>query len=400
MKQVRAGLIQRFKHAVVVPPEPLPLNQRVAAIFTKAPVGVWQDYSLGNGFLFQDSAGTIPVTALAQPVGLALDLSKGFGPEQAKSPLDPSWTVPANMVADATGFQFIEAPTGTIATIPINITDKGTSQLTFKISGRTTGRLRMHMAGATTSFSSSSYTANGNYTRIVTLANATAFPNLLRVEAYTTDGSLTNLRVEISLRDIPGYHEAQSVAGSRSLLRQDAQGFYYRQFDGVDDFGTIPAFDMTMTDKARVYAGIILDNGTNGAAIVELSASSAGNPGSWGGIAAAGSNKLTWTSTGTVSASVDANTNFVLGTKYVFKGLVDIGNSLTALQINNLTQAESNVSLGTGNLGKYPMYIGARAGTLFPFQGRIYSMLVVGGNITPEENATLIEYVNSKTGAF
>lgn len=46
-----------------------------SSFFSNNEQGVWYEPSLTNGTLFQDSAGTTPVTAVEQPVGLMLDKS-------------------------------------------------------------------------------------------------------------------------------------------------------------------------------------------------------------------------------------------------------------------------------------------------------------------------------------
>ena len=58
------------------------LAQRIAYMFANSEPGAWYDPS-DMSTLFQDSAGTVPVTAVEQPVGLMLDKSKGLalGPE-------------------------------------------------------------------------------------------------------------------------------------------------------------------------------------------------------------------------------------------------------------------------------------------------------------------------------
>ena len=58
------------------------LTSRVSSIFANNEPGVWLDPS-DFSTMFQDSAGTVPVTAVEQPVGLMLDKSKGMvlGPE-------------------------------------------------------------------------------------------------------------------------------------------------------------------------------------------------------------------------------------------------------------------------------------------------------------------------------
>ena len=58
------------------------LAREVKALFSNSEQGVWYDPS-DRATLFQDAAGTTPVTAVEQPVGLMLDKSKGLvlGPE-------------------------------------------------------------------------------------------------------------------------------------------------------------------------------------------------------------------------------------------------------------------------------------------------------------------------------
>jgi len=53
------------------------LSSFVASLFANGEQGAWYEPSLDNGTLFQDQAGTTPVTAVEQPVSLMLDKSKG-----------------------------------------------------------------------------------------------------------------------------------------------------------------------------------------------------------------------------------------------------------------------------------------------------------------------------------
>ena len=61
-----------------------------------------------------------------------------------------------------------------------------------------------------------------------------------------------------------------------------------------------------------------------------------------------------------------------------------------------LAPVTSSGSAGTGNFGNYPLYIGRRGGTSFPFNGHIYS-LVVRGALTADL-APVETYVADKTG--
>ena len=58
------------------------------------------------------------------------------------------------------------------------------------------------------------------------------------------------------------------------------------------------------------------------------------------------------------------------------------------------------MSQGTGNFGNYPLFIGARNNASFRFNGRIYSLAVLGRTATDAELASMEAWVNGKTGAF
>lgn len=63
---------------------PNPLGARIAELFANGEQGVWYDPS-DISTLFQDTAGTIPVTGVEQPVGLMLAKSRSLGPNLAPS---------------------------------------------------------------------------------------------------------------------------------------------------------------------------------------------------------------------------------------------------------------------------------------------------------------------------
>ena len=59
-----------------VPTVPLDPEAAIAALFESGEEGAWYDPS-DMSTMYQDAAGTTPVTASGQPVGLILDKSKG-----------------------------------------------------------------------------------------------------------------------------------------------------------------------------------------------------------------------------------------------------------------------------------------------------------------------------------
>ena len=76
----------------------LTLAQQVAALFSAGEVGAWYDPS-DFSTMFQDSAGTTPVTAVEQPVGKILDKSgRGNHASQATSTSRPTLSARYNLL--------------------------------------------------------------------------------------------------------------------------------------------------------------------------------------------------------------------------------------------------------------------------------------------------------------
>jgi hypothetical protein len=58
----------------------------------------------------------------------------------------------------------------------------------------------------------------------------------------------------------------------------------------------------------------------------------------------------------------------------------------------------TGASAGTGNFGNYPLYIGRRGGTTLPFNGRIYSFLVLGRTATATEITNTETWISNEMG--
>lgn len=187
-------------------------NALTTALFRNGEVGFAYDH---NDFstLFQDAAGTIPVTAADQPVGLQLDKSRGLvlGPE-LKGNLSttfydaPSDTYTITRVDGTVQSVVLSAPAGTYL-VSVQVlsgsliavrTDNTLTQFTVTAGNTVTGRIT-HTSGE------------------------------LRIN-NTSDGS-TVFRV-LTLRSIHGKHRFQTAAASRPMLRNSPRRIDY---DAVDD---------------------------------------------------------------------------------------------------------------------------------------------------------------------
>ena len=80
------------------------LAREVKALFSNSEQGVWYDPS-DRATLFQDSAGTTPVTAVEQPVGLILDKSgRGNHAFQSTSASRPVLSARMNLLTKSEDF--------------------------------------------------------------------------------------------------------------------------------------------------------------------------------------------------------------------------------------------------------------------------------------------------------
>jgi len=205
-----------------------------------------------------------------------------------------------------------------------------------------------------------------------------------------------------------GNHATQSTATGRPVLQQDASGRYYLLFDGVDDGLITPSINLTATEKMTVFAGVRKLRDSAVGIFLELSANLNTNAGSFlitipnganTKFAAALSNgdSKTYNSADyTDSAAPLTTVNTVLFDKALTSAEV------TAIRKNGADQSLTRAPNGdtTGNFGNYPLFIGRRSGTQFPFNGRLYGLIVRGAQ-TDDLHLTNVErYLANKSGVL
>ena len=209
-----------FSTGVVLDPYGAP-----PSLFINNEQGVWYDPS-DFSTMFQDSAGTTPVTAVEQPVGLVLDKSKGLvlGPELVTNGTFDSGT--AGWSAAITG--------STIAAVggELVLTEGGSQNPSADynfgaIAGKTyklTATIRK--AGAATAVR---ITVNGGATILLEsnsstpvtwsgtfISTGTGTLRLYAIAAASSSGQ--GIFDNISVKELPGNHATQATAASRPIL--------------------------------------------------------------------------------------------------------------------------------------------------------------------------------------
>jgi len=389
------------------------------SLFAAGEQGIWLDPS-DFSTLFQDSAGTTPVTAVGQPVGLALDKRLGLARGSELSTNDFSsnldgWYVGANITsAVASGGEAVVTFAGSMTSTAGNwfglsgsYTAGDFYEVVFDaryISGPA-GNLQCG-AGFVNNLNISSATNAGVKTRYRTFAYGSASSPYATIEFGGPTGSVWAID-NVSVKKLPGNHAYQTTSASRPTLQQDSNGMYYLSFDGTDDSMATPSIDFTGTDKVTVWAGAKSNSAAANGTLVELSSTiGAGNPGSmailWPRLPYAVNFALAGTALASRSTSALADTGL-----RVISCAFDISSALTVDEIKPRVNGAAPSLLtidagpaGTGNYGNYPLYIGRRAGASLPFNGRIYQLIVRGAESNAGQIAAGEAWCNSKTRAY
>jgi hypothetical protein len=434
-----------------------------SVLFSASEQGVWYDPS-DFSTMFQDSAGTTPVTAVEQNVGLVLDKSgNGNHASQSSSGSRPVLRARYNLLtyseqfdnaawASKVGITVYQDTTDTTDPLGGNTAEKiletaaggghyigqtvavtngasYTYSQRLKYLGRQWALLTVYdganhetyfdiqngVVGNTPAGTVASITDLGDGWYLCTATRTVAASSIVVYVQWAASnggtasfvGDITkgiyiwgaDLRVTNDGVGLPAY---QRIAAATDY---DTTGFPpYLLFDGSDDSLATAAIDFSATDEMSVFAGVreITNGGSIDARMIaELSAAVGSNAGSWAlyrnGTAGYGFNSRG-------SAAVVQNnvtTGYAFPITNVVTGLSDISGDLATLRANGSQVVQSTSDQGTGNYGAaHPLYIGSRAGSSLRFNGRLYSLAVVGRATTASEIESMEAWVNSKTGAY
>lgn len=341
-----------------------------SSLFRANEQGVWYDPS-DLTTLFQDAAGTIPVTAVEQPVGLMLDKSGMGNPAyQATSANRPTLSARYNVLLAT---ETLETQSVTTQATSYKLTFTGTGSIT--LSGTATGT---YLAG----------------THTITCAAGTL--------TLTVGGSVTkaDLRPSNHGTDLPAY---QRVTTSTDY---DTVGFPpYLAFNGTSSSMATNRIDFSATDKMSVWAGV--RRLTSAAGIIsELSTNTNEYPGSMmfitglppNGIGNAFGAASRGTQTSTVNHWGYTPVTFTPPVTAVLMGAHSISDDLSSCRGNGVSGRNGTYDKGTGNFGNYPLYIGARNQSQYFFNGYIYSLIIRGAQSTNKQVSNAESWINKKIG--
>lgn len=430
-----------------------------ARFFSAGQQGCWFDPS-DLSTMFQDSAGTTPVTAVAQPVGKILDKSgRGNHATQATSGARPLLSALFNLLTYTEQFDNAVWSKSSVSVVAdAAVAPDGTT---------TADKLISAASGASYNISSSTATvlSGYSYTGVVHLKAGEIGTNvqvLLQSSAVWPGGTYPSVTVNLTTGAITGSSnvsassitslgngwyrvtltQTTSSAGSSGVrvaptagsAGDGTSGIYawgadfrpsidfaflppyqrvvtgatadyatagfpnYLKFDGTDDNLVTANFDLSATDKITYFAGKTALSYTARGMLTELT-----------NAAASGRFELEVPSSGLsgfIAASGGSTIVFTAGSTVaapntsVLTLSADIAGDSIALRRNGAALVSSASDQGTGNFSNLPLYIGSRGGSSLFFNGRLYQLIIRAVASTPTEIASAEAFVNSKAMAY
>ena len=363
-------------------------------------------HPLEYGSMFQDRAGTTPVTEPGQLVGLALDwgfTGKKPVPGAERVPAtdggwsisDPSWSISNGVLTSQ------EPNNITTAVFTVNALAGQTFAVEFEVFDYSGGSVRAELQGGGVD-SGIVRSANGVYFQYL---RATADRLFFRFIALGGTGFTGKIR-NVSVRELPGYHATAISDAARGIFR-DEGGLRWIEYNGINTAYQTPVLPAPGVDKAQVFAGVRKLSDASAGSVAELSTSAASNDGTFQILAPFDATREFGFRTGGTTSRlglVDDNA-FSAPFTCTQTGLGDISGSVLTMRINGVAVAQLSDSQGTGNYnpsGTYPLFYGARAGTSLFFSGYHYSTLgpivrFSAANATAEQIAAAEAFYTERT---
>lgn len=448
-----------------------------ASLFASGEQGAWYDPS-DLTTMFQDAAGTTPVTGVEQPVGRILDKSgRGNRATQTTTASRPTLSSRVNLLTNTEALESASwskvqssvsvnsavAPNGTLTAdtfIPnsgiaftsavgvfvnsqssfnqslsvaataykyrLSVKDAGYDMVQLRVSEANTlagtniavTRVSLINGAVLTQSGTGNLTGvTGTCTRTgdgwcdITLtftsgAAQTLFFGLWawNTTAVTSDGVKglhiwgADLRVANESPTLPPYQRVNTATD------YDTQGFpLYLRFDGVDDWLVTPPINFTSTDKMTVFAGSRYF-GDAGAILCELSVNASSSNGTFGCYVndnSAGREAVAGRVSAAASTFITAPKDITRVTTRQIDFAQPTPETELAMRVNGVTQTpvfKTPASAGTGNFGNYPLFIGRRSGTQFPFNGRLYGLIVRGAETDNLHLTNVERFLAHKSG--
>ena len=398
-------------------------------LFGSGEQGAWYDPA-DLSTLFQDTAGTTPVTAVEQAVALMLDKSgRGNHASQATSTKRPRYSRRVNLLTKTEQFDdavwVVNTLAGSNCTKAANATVAPNGTLTadlitstglvndfiYQVPPLASGRavtlslyVKNHDSTAMSVMARTSVTSltaainwTGSVLSSITLTTGTS-ASFVDVGSgwYRVSLSFTTGEVNQFMRIFPGTGTSVYLWGASLTLGIDSHLPYqwvntdtdydadpakfpgYLRFDGVDDALQTGNIDFTGTDKMTVWAGFTKLSDAAAGIVCELSPNLSSNTGVFSLLAPVAGSTYGFYSKGASLAGAVSGLGRIAPHSSVITGIGDISGDRATLRELSVQTVQTTTDQGSGNYGNHPLYIGGRGGILSHFNGRLYGLIVRG----------------------
>ncbi len=202
-----------------------------------------------------------------------------------------------------------------------------------------------------------------------------------------------------------GQHLTQPTAGARPQYASLPNGLPGLLFDGANSGLSLPALDLTSTDRIVVIAGVRKTSDTSIGIIVEASPSATLNSGGFHllGPSSAGQARYGAAQRGATAAGQITASGYAAPHSAVVAALANLTEPLLSLRVNGAEVGTSRTATGGGDFGNLPIYVGRRAGTSLPFNGFLTSLLIMDAralDVIPGGLSAVETAINAGIGAY
>lgn len=407
-------------------------------LFANGAQGIFLDPS-NFSTLFQDAAGTIPVTKLGQNVGKILDLS-GRGNHVVQATAASRWTIQArnnqftatefpNGVTDAPGRGGLVTATtlagydGALAfghdgsTVSYAYKPGAVAGVVYTIScvvkmddgnAPTFGSATPSAASNTFGFviagsgqSPLTYTVTaigGGYYRVSSTGTAGASVTNNGIVKYNTNNNRTFVVTAYSLTAgnlLSSYQKVNTATDYTDIGLSP-----YLELDGTDDSAATAAIvDFSATDTISIWSGVRKERDAT-AIVMELGPDASANAGTFFVSAPdTAADNFGARSGGTVSAALSQYGHPAPKTALLF-AQSKISTDFLSLSVNGGTPTTTAADQGTGNYSAtQKLFFGRRNNTSLPFKGRLYAQVVYSGLVSEAEQKQISKWFYARMPA-
>lgn len=324
--------------------------------------------------MYQDSAGTTPVTAVTQSVGLLLDKRLGLV-RGAEVWNDANTSFVANSSKVSPGVYRLFSSTGaeTADILCTGIFANNWYEVTFTIDSVAAagGGVRVGAASA-----GAVVAATVGAKRCISLCDANA-------NAFKRVSGITDLQISnVSFKALPGNHATQATAGSRPTLQVDGNGKYLLRPNGSSSFMVTGNIDASAFGFCTKWSAARKTSDAAAAILDEFSVSSTANSGTFATFAPpSASPAYTSRIFGTGVVNDKAASGYAAPITNVLCQQLDItsgsAGGQNVLRINGVATGVNGSATTPGvGFGNFPHYLFARGGTTLFFGGDWYGEIL------------------------